>query len=352
MKRCCSSCFVDKGIIGYINEIDGRLGDCDYCNKTSVITVPFNCEFLIKYFSIFKEIYGENPVRHSKQLIYLVHEDWNLMDLGSEYSFNLFNDIAIEIGLKPEAYYTINPGFNEYVDVWYQYMNEIKNRNRFSINLSHEFRKIFDGLLYSRDLVTFSSNDFKLYRARIGGEADEWGRVLSSYEIKKMGMPPAELTTPGRANPKGIPYLYTADTISTAISEVKPYKGSKVSVAEITLKGITSFVDFSNTRKDSIIQFGGRDKDVNGYMKRQQLIKEIGWMLSKPVSPSEDYIEYIPTQYLTEYIKNSNYDGIKFTSSLEVGNNYVLFDQEKVKFLSSKLYQVNNIKLSFSDFFY
>jgi len=47
-----------------------------------------------------------------------------------------------------------------------------------------------------------------------------------------MGAPPNEKVSDGRGNPKGISYLYTANSIETAIYEVRPYLEDKITVAE------------------------------------------------------------------------------------------------------------------------
>ncbi|NLK52763.1 MAG: RES domain-containing protein [Syntrophomonadaceae bacterium] len=39
--------------------------------------------------------------------------------------------------------------------------------------------------------------------------------------------PPKEKCSAGRLNPKGVPYLYLADSIDTVISELRPSTGSK-----------------------------------------------------------------------------------------------------------------------------
>jgi hypothetical protein len=48
--------------------------------------------------------------------------------------------------------------------------------------------------------------------------------------------------------------------------------------------------------------------------------------LSKPVLPHKKDLEYLPTQYLCELIKDTNFDGIAFKSSLGKGDNYVIFN--------------------------
>lgn len=52
------------------------------------------------------------------------------------------------------------------------------------------------------------------------------------YPVDRM-KPRRDRTKEGRANPKGIPYLYTANDKETAIAEVRPWIGAYVSIAEL-----------------------------------------------------------------------------------------------------------------------
>jgi hypothetical protein len=69
----------------------------------------------------------------------------------------------------------------------------------------------------------------------------------------------------------------------------------------------------------------------------------LSYSFALPVD-NEDEIEYLPTQYLAEYIKKSGFDGIKYDSSLsEGGINVALFDQTKAEAISSRVYQVQSV---------
>ncbi len=56
----------------------------------------------------------------------------------------------------------------------------------------------------------------------------------------------------------------------------------------------------------------------------------------------KDEFEYLPTQYLCEYIRELGYDGIRFCSSVKKGGiNVVIFDTEA----KTKPYIVSNSKV-------
>ncbi len=57
--------------------------------------------------------------------------------------------------------------------------------------------------------------------------------------------PLKDSATEGRANPKGIPCLYVASERETAMSEIRPWIGSTVSVAKFSNKNELRLIDFS-----------------------------------------------------------------------------------------------------------
>lgn len=59
------------------------------------------------------------------------------------------------------------------------------------------------------------------------------------------------------------------------------------------------------------------------------ILKAFANHMSLPIEKDTAPIDYVPTQFLSELIKDLNYDGIKYKSSLsdKEGFNYVLFQQ-------------------------
>jgi len=139
------------------------------------------------------------------------------------------------------------------------------------------------------------------------------------------------VVTDGRANPSFIKYLYTAESPYTALAEVRPYLGGNISVAEIKVTEEIKIADFSYHGVDSI----------NNSLE-DNLMLLIMWKLSEPINTNKH--DYIPTQYIAEYLKNLEYDGIKFNSSLHTGGcNITIFNYHKCKAVSSKLYEIKDI---------
>jgi hypothetical protein len=70
----------------------------------------------------------------------------------------------------------------------------------------------------------------------------------------------------------------------------------------------------------------------------------LGSELSKPITPEVAELEYLPTQYLCELIKKSQFDGVKFQSSVGDGVNYTLFNQSKIKAVTVSSHYITGLK--------
>ncbi|MFD1773997.1 RES family NAD+ phosphorylase [Paenibacillus rhizophilus] len=133
------------------------------------------------------------------------------------------------------------------------------------------------------------------FHARIGYELVD--NVTVPYSNNELGIAPSRLVSDGRANPKGISYLYTSSDIDTAVSEVRPWKNALVSVATFELKQEVEIVDLTLSKIESPFQI----VDLRRAIQLQQLLDAISMEFSKPVSPSDSGIDYIPTQYIAEF---------------------------------------------------
>ncbi|MHB8065759.1 MAG: RES family NAD+ phosphorylase, partial [Ruminiclostridium sp.] len=139
-----------------------------------------------------------------------------------------------------------------------------------------------------------------------------------------------EIISDGRTNPAFIRYLYTAEDPHTALVEVRPYLGSKVSIAEIKINKALKIVNFSH------------ETLTDPYEDMEYLVDIAMNRFSKPSDSNKK--DYIATQYIAEYIKSLGYDGIRFDSSLhKTGKNVTIFNYNSCETVSSKLYGIKDI---------
>lgn len=152
------------------------------------------------------------------------------------------------------------------------------------------------------------------------------------YDEENSFVPSPEIITEdGRANPKYINYLYVSEDEATAMIEVKPVLESFVNIAKITAKEPLTLLDIP------------RSLDKEGNAESLGFIMGINEFFSSPCSG--ELKDYLPAQYITEYIKSlEKFDGIRFHSSLNnSGLNLTIFNYEKCRAVASKIYAVTQI---------
>ncbi len=79
-------------------------------------------------------------------------------------------------------------------------------------------------------------------------------------------------------------------------------------------------------------------------MLYKQFISLLESDLIRPLRRHDSELDYLPTQYLCEFIKSLNYDGVEYSSSLNPdGFNIALFNDDKIECISANLYEVSKI---------
>jgi hypothetical protein len=181
-----------------------------------------------------------------------------------------------------------------------------------------------------------------LYRTRIVKKASKLGTEEGFYgfSAKDSFVPPVEATNDLRANYKYIPYLYCSGHPYISVCEVRPRFGAQVSVASVRVNEPLTLFDLTMKHPPSKIT-----------PVKENLLADLSELYAKPVTEEDDLLEYIPTQYIAEFIKNLNYDGIVYKSSLNAAPpendtallaNIVVFSYKKCAAVSSNLYRVTN----------
>ena len=90
--------------------------------------------------------------------------------------------------------------------------------------------------------------------------------------------------TEGRANPKGIPYLYLASNRETALAEVRPWVGSHVSVGQFKIIRELKVVNCTTEKKGSTFYF----KEPSPKKREEAVWADIDRAFAKPVTPTDD----------------------------------------------------------------
>lgn len=224
-------------------------------------------------------------------------------------------------------------------DYWWhlnQLANIIKHESRFVIPERYmTFVRTILQLIHDNFSSTLPSKSI-LYRARLN-TIDLGNRENETipFPPEQMGTPPPTLSTSGRINPEGIPYLYCAGELDTAGAELRPWKGSFLTIAEIQIEHNLHIVDLT-------IDCGDKDNALALFFY------EFTDMFSKQWPP-ESKLNYLVTQFFSEHFKSDGFRGVKYKSDFNNGgNNYALFNNED--YIIKSTYVVETCELDY--FFY
>ncbi|WP_028393977.1 RES domain-containing protein [Bacillus cihuensis] len=341
---CCENCFKDRFLINKIRN-NNIIDSCDYCYEDGVKVIKV--DDLADVFAIFIPYYeklehGEHfihevhdPVDIGEFLYDLIQHEWMIFSAGIEgqTAKSLLTDIMLSLNSEyseadlyvkaAEAVY-----FESTLEVWDNFSEELKHGNRFFPSKGYIAENIVNILKENNHIIPQSAI---FYRGRIG-----------KHIIDNMGAPPNEIASPGRANPRGISYLYASPQRKTCVAELRPYKSAVITLVEMTAKRQLKFVSLNTGRAlISPFQFNGNLLEATETLS---LYQKLVFELSKPVSPDNSEIDYLPTQYLSELIKNEGFDGFMFKSSLGPGDNYVIFNEKNVDLNSVEFCKIDEIQ--------
>lgn len=161
---------------------------------------------------------------------------------------------------------------------------------------------------------------------------------FAGYDSAGSFVTPVFATYDMRANYRFIPYLYVASTEELSVKETRPEIVSLVSIARIIADEELMLFDLRNTKTLE------EKRNV-----RDNLLIDLAELYSKPVESNEEQVDYVPTQYIAEFIKNLGYDGIIYPSAhgmdRETDYNIVIFNYDKCHALDSKLVVRKKTKL-------
>lgn len=188
-----------------------------------------------------------------------------------------------------------------------------------------------------------------LWRAQLG---HTWETIDHDYDgpVIVPAPHPSERMKPlqdraveGRANSKGIPCLYVSTHMDTALAEVRPWIGSLVSVASMLTVRELKIVNCTEESDRPFFLFGAPPEHWDTIVWC-----DIDDAYSRPVAPSDDRAEYVPTQIIAELFKASAFDGIAYRSALGDGRNIALFDLGAAVLQERSLYELKSLGFNFA----
>ena len=368
--KFCSDCFNDTEIINVINKIDNE-GTCEVTGKTSKhVYDTSEHTFLKGYFDELLNIY--TPVselvqkfdkKDTLKIKYdLLSNNWNIFNDNCKHSDvykilksicperyeespELFNGDVIIPELYDEKYKAEHSLLK--IHTWEEFIYSIKCCNRY-----HSHHLNLDIL---RKACIASTKKYKkgekFYRGRISS--------LEGLQAKDMSAPPIEKTIDGRVNSAGIRCLYLANSVNTTINEVRAGIFDYITIGTFELKEDIIVVDFRKINKISPFIFALNGLALTEYALNKPFLNKINDEMGKSVRKSDSKLDYIPTQYICDYIKSitleienlpSKFMGIEYNSTLcKDGYNLAIFEPELFECIETKVYQVQSLEYNTSE---
>ena len=327
--KCCPNCFTDSEIIGIITSISSEKGSCDYCKSQDQAII--STEELQEVFIPLLELY-EPYEDSSSDLFSVIKKDWGVF-LSDESGISLLQDICgdryrVLSSSNVRLKYTVNDSVND----WMSFVNQIKCQNRFFIQSNAIVGDVVKQLLNRHTKTILAGKVF--FRGRIAENED-------GFSLEELRQPPPNKATPGRANPDGISYLYLAEDRETTLYEIGASLNDFVSIGEFELLSDIKVVELKDVHTISPFI---EDVNLEDYIKNRDILTQFGLALSTPLRSFDSLREYLPTQYLCEYIKSLGIDGVKYASAMNRGGtNYAIFDGDKFRCINKSTVTINEV---------
>lgn len=335
---CCPQCIGDRWLSKDVIPFkSSQAGTCSYCAaEDQPLVSPSD---LSNNFELLVNIYTKSE--SGKLLVEWFKEDWAMfpsMDVAN--SKQLLSDILDDGEIVREKFIPSDLCNTDRLHTWEQLKSELMYENRFFPNTKFDDARLTE--LLSQLLLDSSELSEEWHRARIQREEEP-------YNIDKMGAPPKRLASQGRANPAGIPYLYLASAPETAVSEIRPHTGEYASVANFTIPQGLKFIDLRDPRFTVSPFISGDEEEVALLRGDIEFLVRLGHELTRPVLPHAVAIDYIPSQYLCEFIKKCGYHGVVYKSSVGKGINLALFNPTLAQAGEVERCQVSRVSVSINN---
>jgi len=308
---CCPQCFGDSFLTAKIARYAIAQGRCEFCSADAQPLVEPSA--ILEDFETVVAVYEEDPSGVS--VIDVLKEEWHLFSSFPQIDQSPLLEMIMGGGFCQKSYVVDSSLGQRQVKEWEDFRSELKHRHRFFPESGPNLDHLEDLLAYLE--VKLMPRSY--FRARV--------QVNGQYGMDAMGMPPIDTCGNGRANPSGIPYFYIASDESTALAEVRPHPGDVVSVGRFTLDTEKVVVDLRDPR-GCISPFGKDEDTLRALRQDLMFLQKLSDDLAKPYQPRMAHLEYLPTQYLCEFIRKAGFAGVVYRSAVGEGTNFVLFSEE------------------------
>ena len=358
--NCCSNCFADpeiKAIIDGSKTNGRRIGNCDFCGSRNVSvyeigkdrTIEELFDGIFDIYSPVSDLPDDFPRIHTDLIKNILFNNWRIFNLKPDGIYRLLTALCAERYAEQPELFDSPVGIRQFNDsayleensilrnnCWDDFAQGIKRKNRFHSNyINLDKLSVFLNCatkLYKKGEV--------LYRSRIC--PDECG-----FKPSNMGPPPETMAKGGRVNPTGISILYLSDSLETTLYEIRAGVYDFVTVGRFKLQKDIKVINLAGINR--ISPFIGVDKgfDFVQYAINFEPLRMIAQEIAKPLR-NDNALDYLPTQYISDFIRSKNYDGIEYISTMrKSGKNLAVFDPKLFRCISTKTYDIKTISYTY-----
>lgn len=350
--KCCINCFKDSAIREIIH-LYGTKGDCDFCSSknTDVYDISKSSNMISDKITSLIQIYSPSEHSGARFLKEILRDDWDVFSGGSEgikallEALCLFDsdlDIDKEILVKKVAIEKLHDidYINEYGVVrglsWTDFSESIKHTNRFfSSNFNAD---VFSSFLTMVQKTYEEGTSF--YRARISPNSN-------GFEKEEMFAPPIGKRTAGRVNPDGIGVLYLSTDDKTVLNETRVTAYDYVTIGTFKNKKPIKVANISEISRVSPFLY---NDEFERFALNRKVFQEMAYEIAKPIRRNDSPLEYLPTQYIAEFVKSEGYDGVEYESTLRKGGiNLALFDESLVECVNVKTIEITSVEYNIQE---
>jgi hypothetical protein len=329
---CCGACIgrhLTKVVQGGITGI----GTCAFCgSQNQTVVEPAT---LRDAFELLAAIYV--PDEGGRPLLDWLRNDWAMFEEKAITPVRASELLAAILEDSEVAHRTFIPSElcrTGSLEKWQEFRRELMHANRFFPTTALDLERL-RGLLSN---LSLSNDELPLnwFRARLQ-------KTQEPYVAGQMRAPPKDQASHGRANPAGIPYLYLASTEGTAIAETRPHTGERATIAHFSLAPDTKVVDLRSPRR-TVSPFKLSDVQQVAFLRGDVgYLEQLGEELTRPVLPHAAAIDYLPSQYLCEFVKKCDFHGVVYRSSVGGGINLALFDDSRATIGGCSQWSVSSV---------
>lgn len=351
------NCFEDVELRSIILSI-GIKGTCDLTGEEDVFVYDTNdvsedydlSTYLSEVLDVYtpqSELLPDFPTDNLEFIEDILEKDWSIFNLDKEKIKTVIKEICKNVYEEDSLIYKEKVGIDKLCDSnylkrnglmressWEKFTYSIKSMNRF--HSGHVNLELLKQLFESPGMQkVIKKGESEYFRARISDQ--------SGLKPENMGAPPIHLTSAGRANSQGIRCLYLASDLETTIHEIRARDLDYVSVGKFKATKDLKIVDLANLDKISPFNIGVFD--IEWFAINMAILKKISKEIAKPLRRQDSDLDYLPSQYIADYIKSLGYDGISYRSTLhKEGVNYAIFDPKKFECSSVQLVYIDSLQ--------